>query len=113
MNPRTQTPINATLVTMALASLPALLLDIETLASMVSVGTLFVLCMVCSAVLWRAHYQPSVPRSASVCGGLLGTIFLTSIGEGITSHAQGPGWIQCSFLGKRLVFIFVNCSLLP
>jgi basic amino acid/polyamine antiporter, APA family len=50
---KTGTPVNATLFTMCSAGAFALILDIEVLASLVSIGTLFVFFMVrtCGALL--------------------------------------------------------------
>lgn len=45
--------MNATLVTMVTGGVFAMLFDIEVLASLVSIGTLFVFCTVCAGVLMR------------------------------------------------------------
>jgi APA family basic amino acid/polyamine antiporter len=49
------TPVNATIVTGASAGLLALLVDIDALAQLVSIGTLCVFCFVCAAVLARRY----------------------------------------------------------
>ncbi|GMH36627.1 hypothetical protein BSKO_04500 [Bryopsis sp. KO-2023] len=106
-----QTPINATIVTFLLGSLPALLLNIETLASMVSIGMLFVLCLVCSGILWRSHYKRNVTKSAKPTAGLLTVIFLASLGAGLVSDREGPGWLQIAFLGIWFVATTGFCFL--
>lgn len=43
------------------AGLPALLVDLESLAELVSIGTLFVFFTLSAAVLWRRHCEASGP----------------------------------------------------
>lgn len=100
IHPGTQTPINATLVTFALTALPTLLLNLDILADMVSVGTLFVLCLVCSGVLWRRHYTTERPENKKWVAVLLTVISASSFGEGLTSSLGGPFWLQGMFLCK-------------
>lgn len=58
MNEKTKIPVNATILSCIIASIPALIFNIEILASMVSMGTLFVLFLVCLAYIWRRYaYQ--------------------------------------------------------
>ncbi len=40
------------------AGVLALLVDLEVLAELVSIGTLFVFCMVAAGVLWRRYNDP-------------------------------------------------------
>ena len=53
VSPRFGTPVKATLVSGGVAGVLALLLDIEVLADLVSIGTLFVFFAVCAAVVFR------------------------------------------------------------
>ena len=57
MNERTRTPLNATFVTMCTAGIMAMLIELETLADLVSIGTLAVFFLVATACVWR-RYQP-------------------------------------------------------
>lgn len=59
VHPTFHTPINATIITGVLSGLPALFLNIDFLAKMVSMGTLFVLCMVCLGAIWRQYFRPA------------------------------------------------------
>ena len=63
VHPKRGTPINATIVTGLSAGALALLVDIDALAQLVSIGTLCVFCFVCAAVLARRYMPPDpAPR---------------------------------------------------
>ena len=64
VHPKRGTPVNATIVTGLSAGLLALLVDIDALAQLVSIGTLCVFCFVCAAVLARRYMPPEpAPRT--------------------------------------------------
>ena len=64
VHPKRGTPVNATIVTGLSAGLLALLVDIDALAQLVSIGTLCVFCFVCAAVLARRYMPPDpAPRT--------------------------------------------------
>lgn len=56
MNPRTQTPIVATVSTGTLAAVLAFVVPLGKLADAVSMGTLTAFSFVCLGVIWRARY---------------------------------------------------------
>lgn len=102
VNTRTQTPLNATLFTVIVGGVPALVLDMGVLASMVSMGTLAVLCMVCAGVLTRKYRSQSLVSSLphDIC---LPIIVVTSLFEGLCSHFEAPLWMTCTALGVWLL----------
>jgi len=64
VHPKRGTPVNATIVTGLSAGVLALLVDIDALAQLVSIGTLCVFCFVCAAVLARRYMPPEpAPRA--------------------------------------------------
>jgi APA family basic amino acid/polyamine antiporter len=48
------------------AGILALLLNIDVLAELVSIGTLYVFAMVCAGVLFRRYHQPGSPYAANI-----------------------------------------------
>ena len=62
---RFHTPLNATLTTGGASAVLAFLLDIETLADMVSIGTLLAFTIVCSAVLTIRYSSPKRPYQSA------------------------------------------------
>ena len=55
-------PAQRACVLVSSAGLLALLVDLESLAELVSIGTLFVFFMVSAAVLWSRHFDSQGPR---------------------------------------------------
>jgi APA family basic amino acid/polyamine antiporter len=91
VHPRRGTPVNATVVTGISAGVLALLVDIDALAQLVSIGTLCVFCFVCSAVLARRYLPadgsgaPRAPvlwRVAGVAASALAFAFSTELLQG-------------------------------
>ena len=66
MNESTATPINATILTATLTSFLALLVDLDILADLVSIGTLFVFLMVSLACLWKRYQTRDQPVRMSL-----------------------------------------------
>ena len=64
------------------AGLPALLVDLESLAELVSIGTLIVFYMVSAAVLWQRHYNPEQSR----LGLALRLVGISIFALGASSH---------------------------
>lgn len=65
MNDKTKTPLAATLITGVTAGLFALLLDLEVLADLVSVGSLVCFLLVNAACVWRRYAYQSAPEHAA------------------------------------------------
>lgn len=63
VHPKYQTPLHSTLITGALAGTMTFFIEIETLAEMVSIGTLFAMLMVCSCVLTIRYNDPLKPST--------------------------------------------------
>ena len=70
MNDKTKTPLAATLITGVSAGLLALLLDLEILADLVSVGSLVCFLLVNAACVWRRYACQSTPEHSA--GSLFG-----------------------------------------
>lgn len=58
VNEHTQTPIRATIVSLLMGGLLALMAPFDSLSRLVSMGTLFAYCVVCAGVLVRRYYYP-------------------------------------------------------
>ncbi|KAK9811336.1 hypothetical protein WJX72_002052 [[Myrmecia] bisecta] len=85
------TPVNATLLTGVTAGLLALLVDLEALAELVSIGTLFVFCMVSAGGLWRRYYAPGATRLAPLALALLSVVGLSiALSASYTFEAPVP-----------------------
>ena len=89
VNQRFKTPVIATAITCILSSLLAFFFDIDTLADMVSIGTLLAFTIVCvCVVLLRYKTQPQNNLNRKVLLILLGTIALASL----CSVSWQKGW---------------------
>eukprot|EP00803_Ostreobium_quekettii_P002448 evm.model.scf_342.5 EVM.evm.TU.scf_342.5 scf_342:75505-80732(+) len=97
-----KTPLNATIVTGIVSGLPALFLNIDFLAKMVSMGTLFVLCMVNVGVVWRRYFQPFQSTSCKPVIWRLAVMITASIVEGLVLEQDLPIWVWGASIGKLL-----------
>lgn len=61
------------------AGVLALLVDLESLAELVSIGTLFVFFMLSAAVLWRRYYDPN--KSNMGTAARLAMLCILALGE--------------------------------
>ncbi len=68
MNPRTQTPVNNTILVAIIVALLAGLLPIEFLAEMTSIGTLVAFLVVSVGVIILRRTAPDLPRGFKVPG---------------------------------------------
>lgn len=100
------TPVFATAVTAVTAGLLSFLFDIEILAELVSIGTLFVFACVCAAVLWRRYRVEE--RPALPLGWRLAAVVLLSVVIGEISRFDEPFWILAPLL---LVLVGISYSL--
>ena len=101
MHERTGTPILATAVTAVAAGLFALLVDLEALADLVSVGALTVFFLVSLACLWR-RYVPLGELPVAASPALIMGMTAASIGLSASYSAHGPEWLTLAFCGARL-----------
>ena len=112
VNPTTHSPVAATIVTGITASVLALFLDINILAELVSVGTLYVFYAVCAGVFfWRCHVpgrtdsRPALLRLASLT--------ITSMALSITFTYNAP-WMVLTVLSVLwVVAALYACTLRP
>ena len=100
---RTNTPINATIVTACSAGLLALLLNVELLATLVSIGTLVTFFLVCCGVLFRRYHvswlngtkEPLAPMIWRFLG-----LTSTSVAFSLTFKEKAPVAAPALLLGK-------------
>ena len=91
------TPMIATIVTGMAASSLALFLDISTLAELVSVGTLYVFCTVCAAVVYRRCHIHGEGSPTPVIWRLAASI-LTAAGASSSYTLGGSLYVTLIFL---------------
>ncbi|EFN50706.1 hypothetical protein CHLNCDRAFT_7483, partial [Chlorella variabilis] len=109
---RTGTPIQATLLTGAMAAALAFVLDIGVLAELVSIGTLYVFFTVCAGVLYmRFHQRDSGSSPVPVLAALAGLV-VTALGFSLSFTFSAPWAAVAAFLGLFLA-IMASLKLLP
>ncbi|KAK9813513.1 hypothetical protein WJX73_003694 [Symbiochloris irregularis] len=109
VHPKRLTPVNATLVTGICSGLPALLVDLESLAELVSIGTLFVFFTLSAAVLWRRHCEASGP-SMNLIFSMLG-LCVYSIGASLSYTLGAHIAVPLLFLAAWLLATVSMCFL--
>ncbi|BDA45110.1 Cationic amino acid transporter 1 [Coccomyxa sp. Obi] len=114
IHPDRKTPVNATLLTSLSAGLLAFLVDLEVLAELVSIGTLFAFFAVSAGLIWRRCMGDShaVPDQAPDVARRLGAVVALSLVLSISFNAHGPGWlvaVAAAFWLSAVVWL----SLLP
>lgn len=62
------------------AGIPALLIDLESLAELVSIGTLIVFFVISAAVLWQRHFNPGGQSNVWLVLRLIG-LCITALGS--------------------------------
>jgi APA family basic amino acid/polyamine antiporter len=117
---RRGTPVNATVVTGLSAGALALLLDIDALAQLVSIGTLCVFCFVCAAVLARRYLPPDgsgaprapvLARVGCVAASALAFAFATELLPGASLAFATP--LLLLFIGTTASFLWLPQQLRP
>lgn len=89
IHPTRETPIRAAIFTGCTAGTLALLVDINALAQLVSIGTLFVFYMVSAGVLQRRYYEPGSLKIWPLFSRLIASTVL-SIAFTISFRLRGP-----------------------
>lgn len=72
------------------------MLDINLLAELVSIGTLYVFAMVCCGVLYRRYHQPGSPNQAAILGRILAIVASSAGGASLAGGAVGQGLVRVS-----------------
>ena len=80
------------------AGLLALLMDLESLTELVSIGTLFVFFAISAAVLWRRHYDPG----QSAMGLAWRLIAICLLASGRDAHTSWQCFVAV-VIAKKLV----------
>ncbi|EIE21064.1 amino acid transporter [Coccomyxa subellipsoidea C-169] len=94
INAARKTPVNATLLTSVSSGLLAVLVDLEVLAELVSIGTLFAFFAVSAGLIWRRYTgSGQSPENAPETGKRLGAVVALSLGLSISYIAGGPEWL--------------------
>eukprot|EP00210_Caulerpa_lentillifera_P003385 g3229.t1 len=117
IHPRTATPIHATIFGGFIITMMALFLDISTLSSMVSAGTLFIFNLVCQACIWRryrgmSHVPPPAdlePADARWLAVRMALLVLVSIFEGLAVDKEWPlrVWITMAVLIVAIIISYI------
>lgn len=103
VHPRLNTPLNATVLTMVTVSIPSLVIDINLLASMVSMGTLATMAMVCLAINFRRYYEKGSDEPVWPIATRLILILLLSIVEGLASAHKWGNVVIFISLGEYIL----------
>ncbi|KAI3997274.1 hypothetical protein MKX01_009118 [Papaver californicum] len=98
VNPRTSTPINASVFLGILTAAISLFTDLEVLLNLVSIGTLFVFYMVANAVIYRRHVSIGTTNPWPTLSFLL-SFSLTSIIFTLIWQFATPGKPKAVMLG--------------
>lgn len=106
VNKRFRTPVNATIITSALSSVLAFFVDIDVLATLVSIGTLFVFALVCAAVLMRRYSTISDSTSRQRTLVRILAVVVTSTVTSICYNAGAPAAVSIIFL----IAFFASCG---
>jgi APA family basic amino acid/polyamine antiporter len=110
VHPTTNCPLVATLVTGGCAAILALLLDINILAELVSVGTLYVFYAVCAGTyFWRCHL-PGTTRPQPALAGL-GALTVSSICLSISFTYRAPVVLLIIFALAWICAAAMMCTL--
>jgi len=105
LHPRTQAPVFGTVVTGLSASILALLLDLDTLADMISIGTLLAFTVVCGGiVVLRCRHPDNVhpPRSSAFDLSVSTLIFLFFLDAVLVSFGYKNEWPYWSVIISSL-----------
>lgn len=97
VDPRYQTPLNATLLTGLIVILPAGLMNIDEIIELTNIGTLFAFIFVCLGVLILRVRRPEVPRRFKVpmiwLTAPLGILFCLWLAWGLPTRTWERFWI--------------------
>lgn len=99
VNPKTNTPMLITVITVAAVALLAGFVKLSTLADMVSIGTLFAFLIVCIAVVVLRRTKPDLKRPfrapgnpwLPITGAVLVVVMMTSLG--VDTWLRFVGWL--------------------
>lgn len=100
LSERTRTPLVATALTVVTSGVCALLVDLEVLADLVSVGILSCFLLVAAACIWRRYAGNGADHAAG--WGLvthLSTIVAASLAISVVFAAEGPSWCIWALVG--------------
>eukprot|EP00884_Botryococcus_braunii_P001078 jgi/Botrbrau1/10971/Bobra.0383s0025.1 len=111
LHSRWNTPASATLLTGLSSGLLALLVDLEVLAELVSIGTLFVFSMLSAGVLWRRYHNPERPTWTAI-PLRLAALALFSLGLSV-SFTAGAGWQLLLVMALLWLAVVASLLLLP
>lgn len=110
VHPTTNTPVQATVLTGLCAGALALVLDINVLAELVSVGTLYVFYSVCAGVIFRRFYFPSPGSSPKRVLVKIAAVTVTAMGTSLTYTYEAPWPVLAACAGCWLLATVALCT---
>ncbi|KAK0606511.1 hypothetical protein LWI29_038487 [Acer saccharum] len=115
VHPKTETPINATLLVAILSAIIAFFSSLDVLSSVFSFSTLLIFMLVAVALLVRRYYVKDVTPKSHLVKFLvcLFIIIASSIAISAIWNSNGRGWIGYSIAGIMLFLGTVGMALLP
>ncbi|KAK1587472.1 hypothetical protein Q3G72_013218 [Acer saccharum] len=115
VHPKTETPINATLLVAILSAIIAFFSSLDVLSSVFSFSTLLIFMLVAVALLVRRYYVKDVTPKSHLVKFLvcLFIIIASSIAISAIWNSKGRGWIGYSIAGTMLFLGTVGMALLP
>jgi basic amino acid/polyamine antiporter, APA family len=109
VNPKTRTPVNATLVTGVIVVVPAGFMSIDEIVELTNIGTLFAFVLVCAGVLVLRVRRPDAPRKFRApwvwVTGPLGIAFCAWLALGLPRQTWTRFWIWL-VVGLVLYFLY-------
>ncbi|TXG74056.1 hypothetical protein EZV62_002635 [Acer yangbiense] len=115
VHPKTETPINATLLVAILSAIIAFFSSLDVLSSVFSFSTLLIFMLVAVALLVRRYYVKDVTPKSHLVKFLvcLFIIIASSIAISAIWNSNGRGWIGYAIAGIMLFSGTVGMALLP
>ncbi|KAI9195844.1 hypothetical protein LWI28_018637 [Acer negundo] len=115
VHPKTETPINATLLVAILSAIIAFFSSLDVLSSVFSFSTLLIFMLVAVALLVRRYYVKDVTPKSHLVKFLvcLFIIIASSIAISAIWNSNGRGWIGYAIAGIMLFSGTVGMAMLP
>lgn len=113
VSPKTKCPLRATLLTGGLAASLALVLDIDVLAELVSVGTLYVFYAVCAGVYYRRCHDAGSGTFPAPALARIGIVTFASFGLSLSYTWRAPIGLPIGFGVVYIIAVAFMYSLPP
>ncbi|GAB2279880.1 DNA-binding transcription factor cat8 [Dionaea muscipula] len=115
VQPKTGTPVNATMVVTIVSAMVALFTSLDVLSSVFSFSTLFIFMLMAVALLVRRYYVKDVTPKKDLLKflGCLSVVFAASIGTATIWNLNYLGWIGYTVCGVVWLIGTLGMQLLP